>query len=244
MNCKVRYLGVVAACALAVGCDVFKPEEPAVVPLRAEFTVTSDPGVGVRGATLRVRKQTAAAAVTDDTGRARVEVSGTEGERVDVEVVCPAGYQSPEERSSLTIRKLSEGSREPNFAVRCAPLYRSVVVGIRTENGQNLPVVHLGKQVGQTDASGAAHVLLTVKPGEQVTLLLDTQSMVASSSPKPSQSATASSERRPRVRPENPTLTFRAPDRNELVLLEQKFVVEPEKKPVYVGPRLAGPRRI
>ena len=51
---------------------------------------------------------------------------------------------------------------------------RRVVVAVRAENGPNLPVTYLGRAVGRTDASGAAHVLLAMHPGDQFSLGLDT----------------------------------------------------------------------
>jgi hypothetical protein len=83
---------------------------------------------------------------------------------------------------------------------------RSIVVGIRAENGPNLPVMYLGKEVGRTDGTGTAHVALDLPPGETATLSLDTRDA-------------------PALKPQNPDLVFRAGTRDELLLLDQKFTV-------------------
>ncbi|MDB5219916.1 MAG: hypothetical protein JWO86_7843, partial [Myxococcaceae bacterium] len=121
------------------------------------------------------------------------------------------------------------GSRAPSFAARCAPLTRTVVVGIRAENGPNVPVTYLGKEVGRTDAWGAAHVVLSVKANEQIALVLDTKS---------------GGDKAPKLRPESPSLTFVAKDKDDFVTLEQKFEVEkPAPARVRAAPR-GGPTRI
>ena len=84
--------------------------------------------------------------------------------------------------------------------------WRSFVVGIRTENGAHLPILRLNKTIGKTDDFGVAHVLVQAAPHDQVALTLDTTDF-------------------PMLRPQKPTLSFAAPDHDELVLLEQKFTV-------------------
>jgi hypothetical protein len=112
----------------------------------------------------------------------------------------------------------------PNYATRCAPLARTVVVGVRTERGEQLPILYLGKEVGRTNDQGVSHLSLTVRPGEQVTLELDTKSR---------------GENRPKLRPANPTLTFVAKDKDDFVALDQKFEIEPKPAP----PKGPAPRR-
>jgi hypothetical protein len=203
--------GLVIACLVGAvaGCASREAEDPSKRAFPVDVFVTSDPGRGTPGVELVVGGRPLAK--TDSAGRAQVALRGVEGDAVELAVKCPEGFRSPSEPILVSLRSLSTGSRAPMFDAHCAPLTRTVVIGIRAENGPNLPVTYLGTEVGRTDAWGAAHVFLTVKPNEQVTIALDTKS----ESPK-----------RSKLRPESPTLTFVAKDKDDFVTLEQKFEVE------------------
>jgi hypothetical protein len=228
MKARERLGALVVAIALAsAGCGAPEAEDPAKLAFALDVNVTSDPGVGTPGAELIVAGQKLA--TTNPDGRAHLSVRGTEGDAVDITVRCPSGFQSPSEPISVSLRRLSAGSRAPSFVARCAPLTRVVVVGIRAENGPNVPVTYLGKEVGRTDAWGAAHVVLTVKANEQVALVLDTKS---------------GRDKAPKLRPESPSLTFVAKDKDDFVSLDQKFEIEkPPAARRRVAPR-GGPTRI
>ncbi|MBX3193156.1 MAG: hypothetical protein KF819_39595 [Labilithrix sp.] len=218
---------VLVAWLATTGCSGAPAEDPSKLAFAADVVVSSDPGQGIAGAELAVGGQTIAS--TDAEGRASLSLRGVEGDIVEIGVRCPTGFQSPPEPIAVSLRRLSSGSRAPTFASRCAPLSRTVVVGIRTDNGPNLPVLYLGKEIGRTDAWGAAHVVLTVKANEQITLGLDT---------------TSGAEKRPRLRPENPTLTFVAKDKDDFVTLEQRFTVERPAVRVKSAPVRIGPTRL
>lgn len=158
---------------------------------------------------------------TDATGRARVALSGAEGERATLNVRCPRGFASPERPLFVGLRRLGDGSPPPKFEVSCIPLVHSVLVGIQAENGAGLPILHLKKKVGQTDEHGVAHVLLPAASEERLTLILDT-----------SQSQS--------LRPQSPSLSFVTHNSDEFVLLEQKFVVQ--RAPAPVVQRRRGPQ--
>lgn len=212
-----------AAALLTAACGGGTELESSTLAFSADVLVTSDPGHGVLGVGLLQNGNSVA--TTNEEGRAHVSLRGNEGDTVNLTVQCPSGFQSPKESIVVSLRPLSSGSRAPSFTAQCAPLTRTVVVGIRAENGPNLPVTYLGKEVARTDGSGAAHVVLNVKANDPVTLGLDTKS----------------NEGRPRLRPENPTLTFVPKDRDDVVTLDQKFDVErlpskPRNAPVRTGP--------
>ncbi len=217
--------GALVALASAACKD---PEaEAARQPFAADVLITTDPGRGMLGAELVAAGRTLA--MTDASGRARLSLVGAEGDAVEIAVRCPAGFQSPPETIGMSLHRLAPDSRVPTFAARCAPMTRTVVVGIRADNGANLPVTYLGKEVGRTDAWGAAHVVLSVKANETVTLGLDTS---------------AAGTKPVRLRPENPTLTFVAQDKDDFVSLEQKFDLErPVTRTRAPAPR-PGPTRI
>ncbi len=144
---------------------------------------------------------------TDAAGTLKLSLKGNEGDVVSLSVKCPDTFASPEGSLKLGLRRFAEGSPPPRFETRCVPLVRSFVVGIRTENGARLPILRLDKTIGKTDDFGVAHVLVQAAPHEQVALTLDTTDF-------------------PLLRPQKPTLSFAAPDHDELVLLEQKFTVQ------------------
>lgn len=220
---------VLAAVAALANAACGAPEAPAEVklPFPADVVISSDPGTGTPGAELVAGGQKLA--TTDANGRARISLQGSEGDSVQIAVQCPAGFRSPSETIGVSLRRFSVGSRAPSFVARCAPLTRTVVVGIRAENGPDLPILYLGKEVGRTDAWGAAHVVLSVKADEQVTLAIDTKS-------RP--------DGRTKLRPESPTLTFVAKDKDDFVSLEQRFEIERSVVRVKVAPARPGPTRI
>jgi hypothetical protein len=160
---------------------------------------------------------------TDANGRAEFKLTGSEGQLVDLAVGCPPGYSAPAKPITLGLRHLSEHSPAPVFETLCVAELHSVLVGVRAELGSNLPILYLKQRVAQTDAEGVAHFLLRVAPSQTITLTLDTA-------------------REPQLRPQNPTLTFVAPERDEIVLCEQLFSL-PVQRPRVVQKR-QGPIRI
>jgi hypothetical protein len=221
-------LAVASAAAILGGCGASETDDPTKLAFAVDVNVTSDPGIGTPGAQLVAGGRTLA--TTGPDGRAHVSLRGAEGDAIEIAVKCPTGFQSPPDPIGVSLRRLSAGSRAPSFVARCAPLSRTVVVGIRAENGPNVPVTYLGKEVGRTDASGAAHVVLSVKANEQVALVLDTKS---------------GGDKAPKLRPESPSLTFVAKDKDDFVTLEQKFDLEkPAPAPRPRATPRGGPTRI
>jgi hypothetical protein len=153
---------------------------------------------------------------TAASGSVSLKLTGNEGSTVSLRVKCPATFKSPEKPVVVGLRLMSPGSPAPKFEAECVPLVRTVVVGLRAENGPNLNIVRLNQLVGRTDEHGVAHVRLLVSPGEQVALTLNTSAS-------------------PLLRPQNPSLSFVAADRDEMLLLEHKFTVH--KPVIHVKPR-------
>jgi len=227
MKSLLPRLALASALVAATGCGAPNAEDPSKITFAVDVVVTSDPGRATANVDLLVGGRSLAR--TDANGRAHVSLPGNEGDIAEIAVKCPAGFQSPSEAIAVSLRRLSASSRAPTFMARCAPLTRTIVVGIRAENGPNLPVTYLGKEIGRTDAWGAAHVVLTVKANEQVTLGLDTKS---------------DADKRPKLRPESPTLTFVAKDKDDFVVLEQKFDIERTVVRVRAPAPRGGPTRI
>jgi hypothetical protein len=211
-------LAALLSCSkMGVELDEQKP-----VPFEVQITVTSDPGQALPGA--QIMAGTKVVGKTDAAGSAKVRFGGKEGDQVDLTVKCPADYSSPTTPITIALRHLTPGSRPPLFEARCPPTLRTVVIGVRADNGPNLPVNVLGRTVARTDASGAALFTMRVKPAEQILVTLSTAEKGAE-----------------QLRPESPSLTFLSKDSDDFVVLEQIFttqrphgVYRPKKK--VVGP--------
>jgi hypothetical protein len=171
-----------------------------------EFSVriSGDPARPVSGAGLTYKGKQVAA--SDSSGLARLSARGQEGETIDFGVACPEGYRSPANPLSLRLTRLRDHTRVPEYQVTCAPALRDVVIAVRAENGADLPVKYLGREVARTDAAGAAHFLLRVEPGAQLEVALDTH------------------EKR-WLRPQDPVAHFLTRSEDDLFVMEQPFVV-------------------
>ena len=196
------------------GCDLTK--DPPQPPYEVVIRVDSDPGVPLPGAVV-VRNGKDIIATGPD-GRAKLQMAGNDGTTSDFMVRCPADFTSPMQPISITIRRLSGSGALPEYTTNCPPNVRRVVVAVRADGGPNLPITYLGKPVGKTDQSGAAHLLLAMKPGDQFQLGLDT-----------------SAPGLERLRPESPAKVFVVKDADDIQVFDIKFTLEPLKK-VYHAP--------
>jgi hypothetical protein len=187
--------------------------------------VESDPGKPLPGA--RVAIQGREQGVSDGDGVVALQLAGAPGEVVVVDTTCPSEYRPPKAPLSIVLRRTTE-DRQPEFRVSCPPLKRTMVLAVRAQNGADLPVRYLGKEIARTDRGGTAHALLAVDPGETVTFMLDT------GAPEHAQ-----------LMPQNPELKVVIPERDEIVILDQSFKVPaapPKKRHVVRQP--SGPQKI
>src|SRR4051812_8950982 len=195
---SVRFLLVLF---VALGCDT---QSAATRSYRFSVRISGDPGRPVMGAGLTFKGQRVA--VSDAAGIARLSSQGQPGETVEYGVACPEGYRAPSTPLALRLTRLRDDSAVPEYQVTCAPALRDVVIAVRAENGVDLPVKYLGREVARTDAAGAAHFLLRVEPGAQLELALDTH------------------EKR-WLRPQDPVAHFLTRSEDEVFVFEQPFVV-------------------
>ncbi len=205
-------------CLFVWGCSNFKAEPPP--PFDVIVRVTGDPAQPVASA--EVLHNGSMISTTKGDGIAKLRLQGGEGDSFSFTIKCPPGYQSPAKPTVVMLRRSADPSRLPEYSVSCPPTSRTVVVAIRAENGANLPVLHLGRQLARTDESGAAHVMLSVNPGDGFELVLST--------------ADKGGEM---LRPQNPSASFVAKQQDEVFAFDVKFTVE--KKPVVRRPRPVGP---
>jgi hypothetical protein len=191
-----------------VGCAMFEPAVPP--PQEIVLRVEADPGKPIKGADLFFSGQKIA--TTDDSGMGKLRLTGKDGETFDVVVKCPEGFTSPSRPVSVVLRRLADGKR-PEYAALCPPTTRLVVVAVRAEGGPNLPVMYLGREVARTDTSGAAHVLLRLRPDEQFDLVIDT-----------------TEKGNERLRPQNPQNAFFVKQKDDVFTFDQKFTLEPIRR--------------
>jgi hypothetical protein len=181
--------------------------------------VESDPGAPLAGVAVLV--DGAERGTTGEDGRARLSLVGVEGDMHDVSVRCPAGFQSPAKPISAPLHRIADPAKMPEYSVLCPPLERKVIVAVRAENGPNLPVRYLDNEVARTDASGSAHVELSMRPGDSFELTLSTT--------EPGNE---------KLRPRSPSAPFTARAQDDILVFDQQFTRE--KDPVR---RIAAPAR-
>jgi hypothetical protein len=182
--------------------------------------VSSEPGHGLEGAGASVKGRELG--VSDSSGAIAIQVRGHEGDVVAIDIACPSGHR-PAAPVSVPLRHVGRGVK-PEFAALCTPLTHSIVVAVRAERGPHLPLLHLGRELARTDASGAAHLLLDVASDDVVELVLDTTEQ-------------------PRLRPKNPILRIQPGPRDEITAINQEFTVQPPARVKKVTP-WRGPTRI
>jgi hypothetical protein len=209
-----RLLLSLAAAAACVSCGDVLGQAP---ELRFELAirVVSDDGRPLPGAQIVAGSKEPVR--TDEAGEAVVSAVGREGDRRSFAVSCPSDFEAPAVPLIISLRKNAEPSKRPVYQAACTPLRRTVVVGVRAENGPNLRVLYLGEEVARTDRLGAAHVLLRVAPGETFRITLDTSD-------------------NPRIRPLNPSSEYTVGTSDELFLFDAKLTVE--------APKPAAPRHM
>lgn len=213
---------IILACAgvLTISC---KPITPKLRDQSAVVALESDPGVPLAGGVVYVGERPVTRTEAD--GRAKVSLSGLEGDVFRLSVSCPEGHRAPAAiEFDLLVQKNADGSL-PELRARCPRTLRRAVVVMRAENGKDLPVVHLGRVVARTDASGAATFGLDVHPSEDVELTFDT---------------TAAKK----LVPHMPIVSFKAPERDDIVFVEQKFTVEAAAKKRAVVRASSVPRKL
>lgn len=204
-------LVLLAIGAISVGgCKALEPPPPP--PQVINVRVESDPGRPLQGADLIYNGQKVGTTGADGVGK--LKLGGRDGESFDIIVSCPQGYASPDRPVQVILKRLADPTKSPEYSASCPPSTRTVVVAVRADNGGNVPVTFLGREVARTDDSGAAHVMLKLQPGEQFELTLDTRDKTNEG-----------------LRPQNPVASFVVGQRDDVFTFDQKFDRE-VKRPV------------
>jgi hypothetical protein len=211
--------GFAALACVAGACSTRPAEQTYDFVVR----VTSGPERPVAGVTVFQGGQ--AVGVSGADGVIHLRTTGSEGHTLALRVACPEAHKSPAQPLSIVMRRLGAGARAPEYAAHCAPTMRTQVIVVRTENAVPLPIRHLGHEVGRTDETGVAHVLLRTPPEESIELVLDTADQ-------------------PRLRPQAPTARFEAAAQDALHVFEQRFELQPLPKRARAAKRSTLPIRI
>jgi hypothetical protein len=161
---------------------------------------------------------------TGDAGTLAVGIRGSEGEHVALTVGCPEGYESPSGPVDVVLHRLEAG-RKPQYDISCPPVRRNIVVVVRADHGPGLPIMYLGREIGSTDESGAAHAVVSAPSNEDVEVLLSTR--------EPGHE---------RLRPQNPSMKFVSSDANDIKIFSVQFQLEPDRHSS--APRSALPVRL
>lgn len=215
----LRRLAVLALIANTAGCDMLELEPAKKTAPRFSVVVRVVDQAGTPLPETKILDKSKVLGTSDSAGVVKVSVPGKEGDTLLLTVKCPETHAAPDKPLAVSLKSLGPGSPAPTFEARCTARAHSTLVAIRTENGEDLPIVHQGKVIARTDATGTAHFELRLPPENVVTLSLDTREKAA-------------------LRPQSPSLTFRtSATRDELVLLEQKFTVFKKRVVVKEAPR-------
>ncbi|WP_394847236.1 hypothetical protein LZC95_07180 [Pendulispora brunnea] len=198
-------------------------QDPPLPQFDVVLRVESDPDVPLPGAV--ISRDNKDVGTTDAEGRAKLTVRGHEGTAFDYFVRCPADYESPPKPITVVLRQVVDKNKPPEYPVACPPTIRRVVVAVRAEGGPNLPITYLQQRVATTDASGAATVLLNMRPGDQFELGIDT-----------------SMKGYERLRPQNPIFAFSVKPKDEVLNLNAKFALAKGK--IFYKPKPIGPIQI
>lgn len=190
--------------ASVTACGSIK--EPPPPPFNVAVVVEADQDVPLPGAV--IQRNNTEIGKTDGKGRAVLTFQGEAGDQIDVWVKCPDGFDSPLKPVTVALRRNAE-EKIAEYPVKCPPAEREVVVALVADNGANLPVKYLGRDVARTDGSGAATFMLKGKPGDHMDFLIDT-----------------SGKENEKLRPQNPMVSVVVDNKDAFYSLDQPFQVQ------------------
>lgn len=199
-----RSLGPVLLALLGVGaCSAPEPARYVV-----DVTVRDADGEPVWGARIG---SVGRVLTTDARGHATLELSGREGDRVELRLECPDGQRADPEAHVVVLRALRDldgNALATPAALRCQPLHHEAIVLVHTPGARQLPVLVDGSRVADTGEHGVAHVLVRGDLGSRVEVTLDTSAHTA-------------------LMPQRPTRAFELDERGALFVFDQAFKHKP-----------------
>jgi hypothetical protein len=205
---RLRRLVVMALGCAACGGSA-APEQTYAVLIRATDT-DGNPLEGLR-ITLAGRELGA----TTVAGTFGLQMTGAEGQRIELDARCPEGFKGPRERAILFLRQVR--SLDPQAPVQselllsCQATHRYAAVVVNT--GQpGIPIMLRDQELARTTTQGTAHVVLKEATGSSFRLTLDTRAQAE-------------------LRPKSPSRIFEVGDQDDFVIWDQPFEKE-KPKPV------------
>lgn len=212
----VLVLGLVAVAATGLSCSSEKPFTVVV-------QVSSDEGKALAG--VRVKFGDGFVSETDEDGRVRRRVLGSEGTRLPVGVELPPGYvHAGSGRDVIVLRNLVgfEGAAQKTLpiehAIRLVPTTRVYAVLVNV-GVPGLPVEAFGQRRAITNRQGVAMFLYEGAPGESLAVRINTSSL-------------------PGLKPQHPGRTFQLGTKRQAFVLKESFTSRPVKI------HRPGPRRV
>jgi hypothetical protein len=165
---------------------------------------------------------------SDANGVLVVRTKGREGSQVTFEPRCPLGSKAQGQPASLRLRTLGDGP-PPEVELTCERVKRMAALIVSAPGFGGLPVMVHNRELGRTDYSGTAHVLLEGDPGAPLRVVLNTES-------------------RPKVVPPSPHKDLQIGSRDDIVVFApelseirdppppKKHRVKKEKPPPVIRP--------
>lgn len=220
----IHRLLLLAALTPVSACSSSPPNPPFKLELRA----AAADGLPLAGVAFSLEGKPVG--VTGADGRLVRELAGMEGASVRVAVICPADYQPPTQPAPLRLtRTRSIEASAPQALpvdVRCERRQIDIVLVVKAEHGERLPVLLNGKPVATTDDDGIAHVLLRHERAQKsLEVAVDTTTRAA-------------------LKPVSPSRTYELSGRDAVVLFEPTFVVAAPLPPRRSAPRRHVPVRV
>lgn len=187
---------------LGTACPA-RSREPKPAEAQVRVRVKDAIGRPVAGALFRAGPEPAA--VTGPDGAAEIRVTGVAGEVRRLEVACPEGMLARQGREAAWVLEPAGPDALPRaHEAVCVSQRFDLPLVVRTRNAGRIPVLLAGQEVARTDPDGAAQCLVTARPGETLTVVLDTSAD-------------------PGLRPRSPTHTFTAAGPTEVWIVDQGF---------------------
>jgi hypothetical protein len=212
--------GLALAALLVAACSEEAGKFPVVI------TALSDDGKPFPDLAVTLKKTPAGR--TDADGRLKMRVTGKEGEKIPVTLQVPEGYKLAGNGAPLVLRRLADieggsGRTLPiEHVIKLSPLQRQYAVLVRAGIA-GIPVEAFGSERAVTNSKGVAMFLYAGAPGDELQVKLSTNA-------------------RPELRPQNPTVSFLLAQRSEAYVVKQAFgvyrapVARP-KRPKHIGPK-------
>lgn len=196
-------LAALIACVGTLGACAQPIARPFPIRLRAEAA----PGSPLEG--VRAWAAGRDLGTTDAHGQLLATLTGIEGDRVSLAIACPAGHHSDSPERDVPLRRvegITGASGSLDVVVRCEPMRRQVALVVRAEGpaAASLPIEVQERRVGQTDATGVAHILLDEPPGTTLRVRVVTSA-------------------HPALQPRDPVQTFRVANEDSVLLFAQAF---------------------